>query len=206
MEIQVRFDTVSAIQTENKELKELFGRTIIETLVTISPSVTGSTTEGLATYTDLVNPDAKILAAVLKRPPYSMYDELIIDIGNDQGVSTSSIVYASGGVMIGKVVQVLNKTARVRLLSSSGETYEVLIGDNNTPATAFGRGGGQYEAQVSRDIDIEEGDFVISPALNDKPFGVVSAVLVDPAQPFKTILFAPPINIYQLRWVLVENR
>lgn len=205
-EMQTRLDTMVAIELENRQLKELYGRSGYSPIDSTVFGFEQSTSSPINIEEEFNNPDARILAAVIKRPPFSIYDELVIDIGKDYELSTSSMVYSSGGVLIGKVVDVSSKTARVRLLSSPGETYEVLIGDSNTPATAFGRGGGQYDAQVSRDMNIKEGDFVMNPSLNDKPLGMVSAVLIDPAQPFKTILFAPPINIYQLRWVLVENR
>jgi hypothetical protein len=53
-------------------------------------------------------------------------------------------------------------------------------------------------------VKVSEGDMVMSPTLNDKAFGVVTGVLSDPTQPFETVLFAPPVNVYQLRWVLVD--
>lgn len=57
---------------------------------------------------------------------------------------------------------------------------------------------------MARDIPIKEGDFVEVPSLSDLPFAVVTSVISDPAQPFETIMFAPAVNVYQLRWVLVE--
>jgi len=91
------------------------------------------------------------------------------------------------------------------LFSSPGEKYQVMIGSSHAPISAVGRGGGQYQAQISRDAHVSEGDIVNSPGLNDAPFGIVTAVLSDPAQPFQTVLFAPPVNVYQLRWVLVDR-
>ena len=174
---QVRIQTVQATEIENTELKAFLGRT--------------STT-------------TRVLSAVLKRPPVSGYDELIIDAGQDHGFSTTSMVYAVGNVLIGKVADVLGQTSKVILFSSPGQTYDVLIGSVHAPATAIGHGGGQYQAQVSRDVQVNEGDAVIAPSLSDKSFGIVTGVESDPAQPFKTVLFAPPVNIYQLRWVLVD--
>ena len=177
LDAQVRLQTIQATETENTELKALMGR--------------ASTTP-------------RILAAVLKRPPFSKYDEIIIDAGQDKGFSTTSTVYASGNVLIGKVSDISGETSKVTLFSSPGQKYDVLIGTGHAPATAIGRGGGQYEAQLSRDMKVVEGDIVTSPSLNDKSFGVVTGVLSDPAQPFETVLFAPPVNVYQLRWVLVD--
>jgi hypothetical protein len=51
-----------------------------------------------------------------------------------------------------------------------------------------------------------KGDYVLSPSLGDRPFGVVVSVEADPAQPFETVLIAAPVNIFGLRWVLVDSR
>lgn len=176
---EVRLATIQAIEVENNDLKALMGR---------------------------ASSTPRILAAVIKRPPFSRYDELIIDAGADRGFSTTSTVYAPGNVPIGKVSDVLGETSKVTLFSSPGQKYEVQIGSAHAPATAIGRGGGQYEAQLSRDVKVTEGDLVISPGLNDKAFGVVTGILSDTTQPFETILFAPPVNVYQIRWVLVDVR
>lgn len=178
-EAAVRLQTIGAVESENEELKSLMGR--------------ASTTP-------------YILAAVIERPPVAAYDELVIDAGTDSGFSAGNNVYAAGDVLIGRISQVLGQTSKVRLLSSAGETYSVLVGPNHAPATAVGRGGGQYEAELPRGIKVSEGDFVLAPALNDRPFGVVSSVLSDPAQAFEKILFAPPVNLYQIRWVLVDPK
>ncbi|KND49890.1 MAG: hypothetical protein AB197_00055 [Parcubacteria bacterium C7867-002] len=175
-----RLDMIRFVELENLELKRLLGRTV-------------------ATSTE-----SALLAAVLERPPFGPYDELIIDIGNDAGLLVNDKVYAPGRILIGQVGAVLGKTAKVILFSSPGNKYEVMIGPHHVPATAIGRGGGQYEAQVARDISIKKGDFVEVPSLSNLPFAVVTSVISDPTQPFETILFAPVVNVYQLRWVLVE--
>lgn len=177
-EIEVRLGTIAAIESENLELKRLLDR------------------EG--------NSKPGILAAVLRRPPFSRYDELIIDIGRDYSLSTSSLVYVDGDVLVGRVVEVLDSTAKVRLFSSAGESFPILIGPNRIAATSIGRGGGQYQAEVGRDATISEGDYILNAGLSEKPFGVVSAIITDPAEVFKTVLFVPPINIYELRWVLIK--
>jgi len=168
-----------ALQDENTDLKALLGR--------------ASTTP-------------YILAAVLKRPPAAAYDEVIIDIGKDFGLSTTSTIYAPGNILIGRVTDVLAHSAKATLFSSPGERYDVFIGPSHAPSVAVGKGGGQYEAELPRAVMVSQGDAVVESSLNDKAFGVVTAVLTDPAQPFETILFAPPVNIYELRWVLVDVR
>lgn len=177
-ENETRLATVSSLEAENAELKDMLGR---------------------------ASSTPRLLAAVLMRPPLSQYDELIIDVGADHNISTTTKVYAPGNILIGRVVDVLGSTARVTLFSSPGEKYDVLIGNTHISATAVGRGGGQYSADLPRDAVVREGDIVSAPSLNDRAFGIVSTILADPANPFETILFAPPVNIYQLSWVLLDK-
>lgn len=196
----VRLATISAIEQENNELKALLGREA--DLSSVSATTGSSTSKRTKVSSKPVEP--RILAAVLKHPPRAPYDELVIDIGADYHLSTTSTVYAVGDVLIGRVIDVLGTTAKVKLFSSPGEKYDVQVGPQHIPATAIGRGGGQYEVQVSRDVVVKEGDTILNPSFDDKPFGMVSSVLLDPTQPFETILFAPPVNMYQIRWVLVK--
>lgn len=197
MENEVRLQSVTALEAENAELKSVLGRNVP------SPASASTTASSTVVVSASAIPDGYTLSAILKRPPATAYDEFIIDVGNDHNLSVSKKVYAPGNVLIGHVSQVLDDTATVILYSSPGEKYEVLVGVERAPATATGRGGGQYKTELPRDVTVKEGDFVINPSLNDRPFGIVTAVLADPAEPFQTVLFAPPVNIYELRWVLI---
>ncbi len=206
--MSVENQSVQALQSDNAEFMAMLGRTIatttaMTTIMASSNALSASSTSTSApAYLKAV--PGRILAAVLVRPPFAPYDELVIDVGNDYGIPSGARVYAPGNILIGTTTDILGQTSTVILFSSPGETYPILIGPGHVPATAVGRGGGQYEAQVPQASKISQGDAVSDSSLSDAPFGIVSAVLADPANPFETVLFAPPVNIYQLRWVLVE--
>jgi len=218
-EYDVRLGTIAEIEQENEELKTIFGRpdkVITKVSTTSADKVflknnistsTVSTSTPVLDYSFLrKNVNGRVLAAVLVRPPATGYDEYIIDIGNDFGVKVGDKVYAPGDVLIGKVDDVLADTSKVVLFSSPGQKFDITIGQRNNLATANGRGGGQYEVELPRDAVVSDGDFVNSPSITDKPFGVVSAVLSDPTQPFETVLFTSTVNIYNMRWVLVGTK
>lgn len=143
-------------------------------------------------------------AAVLSRPPATPYDEMIIDLGRAEGVSTSTKVYAPGKVLIGQVSEVWNHVARVGLFSSPGRSFNILVGPNQVPATAIGEGGGEYRAQVPHGASLVPGDIAIEPAMHDRAFGTVVSVNTNSANPFDDVLLAPPVNIDQLRFVLLD--
>lgn len=179
-EADLKLAYVNSLESEIKSLKMIAGRS------------TASTTD-------------MILAAVIMRPPATGYDEMIVDIGEGSGISTSSLVYGVGNVILGKIVNVGHSTSKVRLFSSPDEKHQVLIGDSRIVSTAIGRGGGQYTTDLPRDIEIKVGDQVVLPSISTTHFGIVTKVLSDPAQPYSTVLFSTPINIYNLDWVYIET-
>ncbi len=215
-DMTVRLETTQSVANENSELKTLLNR----------PSATATnantaTSSAAAALLSLV-PSKYTLAAVLKRPPMAPYDELIIDLGQDDGVAVNDLVYAPGNILIGSISDTLGQTSKVALFSSSGMTYDVLIANNSNPgnnsadlkpalfksvpAVAHGLGGGQFSVQVPRDIVVNVGDIVTVPSINNKTIGIVGGVITDPAQPFETVLFTSLANIYELRWALVDTK
>ncbi|MDQ2933326.1 MAG: hypothetical protein M3Q80_03005, partial [bacterium] len=87
---EIRIANIHAIELENSELKKMMNR---DSVVPV----------GTSTEIIYDNFNSRILAAVLKHPPYTPYDQLIIDIGKDYEIATSSFVYAPGNVLIGRV-------------------------------------------------------------------------------------------------------
>src|SRR5665213_2225188 len=113
-----------ALSDQNVELKLLLGRA-------------GGTTD-------------LILADVLRRPPGAGYDYLVLDRGAVDAVSVGDPIYASAEDAIGQIVEVDAHTSKAELYSSSGTSYDILIGANHIPAVAVGQGGGSFAATVSR--------------------------------------------------------
>ncbi|MDD5165631.1 MAG: rod shape-determining protein MreC [Candidatus Pacebacteria bacterium] len=212
-ELAVQDASADVIRTQNSDLLAVLGRpdlslisfnTNTETTIS-SSSATSTPVSNISKLFSSIHPaDGRVLAAVLVRPPVAHYDELIVDVGLDHNIVPGMKVYAPGNILIGTTTDVLGQTSKVTLFSSVGQTYPVLIGSSHIPANAIGRGGGQYEAQVPQATKIAQGDVVLDSSLTDGPFGIVTAVLSNPADPFETVLFSPGINVYQLRWVLIS--
>ncbi len=215
-EVSIQDAAADLVRTQNADLLSVLGR---PDLNITSFNTTGSEAEDFGsstsasstsvsniskTFASLSSVNGRILAAVLVRPPLTGYDELIVDAGLNQGVALGTKVYAPGNILIGTTTDVFGQTSKITLLSSPGQTYPVLIGSNHIPATAVGRGGGQYEAQVPQATKIAEGDIILDTSLDDGAFGTVTAVINNPADPFETVLFSPGVSVYQLRWVLIN--
>lgn len=145
-----------------------------------------------------------ILSYIVKKPPFTAYDSYIIDIGNNHNVKNGNKVYANCNVLLGEIVEINGVFAKVKLYSSYGEKFDVLIGKNDIEATATGRGGGAFEVVLPKDSRVQLGDSVLAPDLNVSVFGIVKNISIDPARSFSTILFSQPLNIYELKWVQVK--
>jgi len=161
---------------ENIELKELLGRDVTEQTV---------------------------FATVLTKPNRSLYDTLIIDVGKNAGIVKGDKVLYGGTIVIGKIVEVLKNSSKVLLLSSPREVVDVIVGNNNIETLAYGRGGGVFELELPRDTEVKIGDVIAIPGIISRVLGTVEHIETKPSNPFKTILFKGPVNIFELKWVEV---
>jgi len=147
-------------------------------------------------------PEGKaILAAVLKRPPLTAYDTMIVDVGEKDGVTLGDKVVIGGNNVIGDVAEVESLTSKVRLYSSNGIHTDVELGSTTIPTVAVGRGGGNFEATVPRDASVHQGDLITLPGARLQILGIVEDKTIDPARAFQTILFRTPFNMSEIKWL-----
>lgn len=147
-----------------------------------------------------------LFARVLTKPPQTPYGSFIIDARSSQGIKKGDIVLTPGRVAIGEVEAVFTGTATVRLFSAPGTETPALLGAQEVPFTAFGRGEGNFVIRAPRDSSIAVGDTV---ALAGEPLiflGSINAVLSEPADPFKIAIFRTPLNLSELTHVEIVLR
>ncbi|MCR4334201.1 MAG: hypothetical protein NUV47_00490 [Patescibacteria group bacterium] len=166
---------LSVLEYENEEFKKILGR---------------------------INENKKmIIASVLQRPPVTFYDNIIVDAGVNEDVENGDKVVVGGSDIIGEVEEVLGKTSKVKLYSTSEQKTDVLIGTSTIQAVAIGRGGGNFEVIIPRSIKILPGEFVFLPSINQQIFGIVEDTITDPTKAFNRVLFRSPYNISSIKWV-----
>ncbi len=155
--------------------------------------------------------DAKnpmILAAILSKPNRSPYDTLLIDAGMSEGVKPGSTVYAEGAVPIGKISLAYDHSALVTLFSNPGITTEV-VWMNNTVKGIFtelaGRGGGNFEMVIPKDLTVQKGDQVALPGIDPSVVAIVQNIISDPRDPTQKALLVSPVNVQNLKFVEVAK-
>jgi cell shape-determining protein MreC len=139
---------------------------------------------------------------ILKRPPTSSYDTLVIDSGTDDNVTAGQTVVAFGALYLGNVVEVFSDTSVVRLATTQDVVRDVQSVRNGVVLEAKGHNGSHVVIEMPRDIDVVEGD-QFKDVLSNKLSLVVYKITFDDREPFKTVYARSPVNIRYLDWVQV---
>lgn len=145
------------------------------------------------------------LARVLIKPNRSLYDTVVIDAGKNAGIQEGAAVFAYGNVPIGVVASVDPKTSLVRLYSSPGETIVGRIETLNIDITLTGRGGGNFEAELPREVTITEGQNVLLPAASPLIIARFGKEISDPRDPSQKFILTSPVNMSELNTVQIEK-
>ena len=144
-----------------------------------------------------------VAAAVLTHPPQTPYDIIIIDAGSEDSVTLGSEVSLPEGPILGAVLEVFPKRARVKLLSASGEETNAILERNDVPIVLEGTGGGSFKFILPRDIRVEKGDRILSPSITPSLLAVVAEVSTQSTDSFQEVLAQSPTNIFAIRFVFV---
>jgi cell shape-determining protein MreC len=148
-----------------------------------------------------------LLASVVLRPPTTPYDTLMIDAGSTQGVALGDYVSAGGTTVIGTVDVLYPTSARVKLLSSSGESYQGLLIESSAhaavPVTVVGQGGGSFMTEVPAQTAALPGDSIVLPGIMGGYTGRVSRVDARTGDSFETLYLQLPANPQELQYVEV---
>lgn len=150
-----------------------------------------------------INKEEYILSTVIKGPRNSIYDSLIINSGEAELVQINQKVFVDGVVLIGYIEEVYNHSAKVKLYSAQGEELDVVFGDSYIPGILVGRGGGNFEMTIPRDIEIKEGSPIYLPEFQNQIVAIAGKILFDPRDPFQKVLLTSPVNNNQVSWVQI---
>ena len=178
LELEARNAERNLLAQENEELKRVLGRSESNTF---------------------------ILAAVLAKPPKSVYDTLLIDGGESIGLVKGQGVYAHGRIPIGIIEEVRSESAVVRLYSSAGEKTDVRLVPLGVDVTLVGRGGGAFSATVPHDIELTSDVTAVSIGLYQNIVAEFEKVTSDSRDTAQTALFASPMNMSELTFVQIRK-
>lgn len=179
MEAETKIANKGTLESENLELKEILSRK----------------GEG----------KSFLLSAILAKPNRSLYDTLVIDVGEDQGVEVNDRVFAFGNIPIGRIAEVYGRTSKVILFTNPGEKTEAIINGKDIFIEAVGRGGGNFEIILPRDLVLELGTEITLPGITPYTLAILESIISDPRDSLQKAILVSPVNIQELRFVEVEQ-
>ncbi len=194
------FKSKNALIEENQILRDKLASNELSNL---SLQTVGEAENSLLMNFGRTSTNKFVVSSVLVHPPQTPYDSLIIDAGAVDGVSLDAVVSLPEGPKIGTITEVFNKSARVKLYSSNGEKTNAVLERFGVPVTLVGRGGGNFEIALPRDVAVEVGDKIISGNLTPMMMGIVGDVEMKPTDSFKKIMVRSVANIYTMRFVVI---
>lgn len=147
--------------------------------------------------------EMEIVATVLTRPPQSPYDTIIIDIGLNDSVTVGSKVFLSESVVLGTVSEIFPNRARVALFSAAGTETQGVLERGGVSVTLVGEGAGNFTVSLPQDVSVEVGDRILSADISSRLVAVVGSVTSEPTSSFKEVLAKSPVNIFNMRFVIV---
>ncbi|MFZ3011966.1 MAG: rod shape-determining protein MreC [Minisyncoccia bacterium] len=191
-EEEARILNYNSVLEENESLKEILGR--------------------------MDTKKSMILGVILSKPNRSPYDTLVLDVGTEEGIDVGSMVFAFGNIPVGYVAEAFPSSAKVTLFSNAGEKTQAIVtlgrsalGSSPTGEAGrniffelVGRGGGNFEMILPRDLILQKGDLVTMPGINPYTLARVETIISDPRDPFTKALLSSPVNIQELKFVEVE--
>lgn len=145
-----------------------------------------------------------VLAHVLTLPNRSFYNTITIDAGSEEGIVEGKTVHAFNSVAIGTISRVEKHNATVTLFSESGRQTSGTMAMSDVAVTLIGRGGGEYEVRIPRDMHFEVGDQVMFQSVHMGVLAVIEKIVTDPRDPFQRLLAKVPVNLQALKWVVVR--
>jgi cell shape-determining protein MreC len=146
-----------------------------------------------------------ILGTISAKPGRSIYDTLVLDVGIQDGVKIGKNVFAYDGILIGTISEVGNDTSLVKLFSSPGEKTQIRIEGLNIDVEITGRGGGNFNMEIPRDLVVLPNTNVFIPNNNISIVAKVSAKISKEGDSVQSFLLVTPVNVNQLNFVYIEE-
>lgn len=191
-----------ALFQENEDLKEKIKE--LETQI-LSCHVLDQENKDLKNALSLNKQNDFIVSFIISRPPQAPYDIFILDSGSDNGIKKGMVVTAYGEIMIGYIEEIFSKTSQVKLISFPKNETNAFTLSSSTPVTLIGRGGGNMEINLPRGVEINVGEKIVTNSSEPLILGIVDIIQASETDPFQKIFLRLPVNIYELKYVMVKK-
>ncbi len=153
---------------------------------------------------DVDDGEDRIVADVIRTPPETPYDTLLVAAGSDEGIVQGAFV-RHGRIVIGQVAQVHPKTSLIVLFSTPGVRTPVYLWGANVFAQAEGQGGSVVRVGVPQGLSLKEGDAVTLPVPGTAIMGSIDHIEADETNPEQYAFVTQEVALRGLRFVAIDR-
>lgn len=150
--------------------------------------------------------DNLVSASVIHGERFSPYDTFIIDLGATNGVRPGMLVLTPEGIAVGTISSTQEKTATVTQFSAPDMIVDAMLNATSSFHTVLrGYGSGTMRVSIPRDIEFAVDDTFVLPSFPTYPLGKIVSIEVAPEDAYKILYVRSPVNMYELRFVLIDT-
>ena len=201
------YDTLAGFRSENERLRKRIQNLEIERQKLLEAQATNNQLKGLLDFRGQL-PGGAVTASIIANSATSWFKSCMLDKGSADGVRKGMAVVTPLGV-VGQVVAVTPRTAKVLLLTDPNSGIDVLV--QRTRARGIVSGSlenGMLLKYVKRSEDIQEGDRLITSGIDGVfPKGMMVGTVIKVSKQhiglFQSIEVLPAVQSARLEEVLV---
>lgn len=197
------------LRTENRQLQEENNRLVTENIRLKEFEAENATLRDLLKFTRN-NPSYTTLAAdVIGRDPSPYLSTVIINVGESRGLKPGMPVITGGSALVGRVLQVNPRTAKVQLLQDVSSAVNVMIQSSRATGLVRGQPDGALVMEfIPQEEKVQPGDIVLTSGLGgDLPralvIGQVSSIMRRDIDLFQSAVLRPAVDLNRIEVVLV---
>jgi len=194
-----------ALVIENNKLKQ---RLVELAAALVDHQILETDNQLLRQEIDLIRNEPKItVAEVISHQWNSPFDIILAAVPENSEIAAGDHVTFKKNVWAGAVIDWVGPLVKIKLISAPGSQVPVLIGPNNVSAVASGKGNGNLEVELPRNLEIRAGDSVmVGNTATPLMVGTVGAVDNDPGESLQTVLIRTPINLSFIHYLEIHGR
>jgi len=152
--------------------------------------------------------DKELLPAkIISREPTTFLDNIIINKGSNDGISSGQAV-VSDGALVGRVSEVLSNQSKVILITSKDSVIQAMLQKNRDMGILRGGLSGVTLENIPQDVEVADKEGVVTSGLGGGIeqgilIGEVSGQKSSKAEIFKVLNVQPTVNFSKLEIVFV---
>ena len=203
------FRDARELRAENQQLREENSRLITENIRLKEFEAENATLRDLLKFTRN-NPNYTMLAAdVIGRDPSPYLSTIMINIGENRGLAPGMPVITGGSALVGRVLQVNPRTAKVQILEDVSSAVNAMIQGSRATGLVRGQPDGTLIMElIPQEEKVQPGDIVLTSGLGgDLPralvIGQVSGVTRRDIDLFQSAALRPAVDLNRLEVVTV---